>query len=47
MVEIKWTVQAADDLESIVNFISSDSVHYVKLLKLLQYIMVQGDLIPN
>ena len=34
MVEIKWTVQAADDLESIVNFISSDSVHYAKLLAL-------------
>ena len=32
MVEIKWTIQAADDLESIVNFISSDSVHYAKLL---------------
>jgi toxin ParE1/3/4 len=32
MVEIRWTIQAVDDLESIVNFISSDSVHYAKLL---------------
>ena len=34
MAEIKWTIQAADDLESIVNFISFDSVHYAKLLVL-------------
>jgi hypothetical protein len=32
MVEIRWTIQAVDDLESIVNFISSDSIHYAKLL---------------
>jgi len=28
MVEIRWTEQAADDLESIADFIAADSPHY-------------------
>ena len=32
MAEIRWTIQAADDLEGIVNFISADSEHYARLL---------------
>ncbi|MCE5249459.1 type II toxin-antitoxin system RelE/ParE family toxin [bacterium] len=32
MAEIRWTIQAADDIESIVNFISADSEHYARLL---------------
>jgi addiction module RelE/StbE family toxin len=31
MAKIRWTTQAADDLESIVNFISLDSQHYARL----------------
>ncbi|MFA6470509.1 MAG: type II toxin-antitoxin system RelE/ParE family toxin [Candidatus Latescibacterota bacterium] len=32
MAEIRWTIQAADDLENIVNFISADSEYYARLL---------------
>jgi len=32
MVEVRWTSQAADDLEAIVEFISADSPHYARLL---------------
>ena len=32
MAEIRWTIQAADDLEGIANFISADSEHYARLL---------------
>ena len=32
MAEIRWTIQAADDLEGIVNFISADSEYYARLL---------------
>lgn len=31
MAEVKWTQQAADDLESITIFIAKDSVHYASL----------------
>jgi plasmid stabilization system protein ParE len=31
MAEVKWTIQAADDLESITNFIAQDSEHYAQL----------------
>ena len=31
MVEIRWTPQAADDLEAITNFIAVDSAHYARL----------------
>jgi toxin ParE1/3/4 len=31
MAEIRWTIQAADELESIVNDISSDSAPHAKL----------------
>ena len=31
MVEIRWTLQAAEDLESIADFISQDSPHYARL----------------
>ena len=31
MVKIRWTLQAAEDLVSIVNFISLDSEHYARL----------------
>jgi len=31
MAEIRWTPQAADDLESIVNFIAKDSPYYARL----------------
>ncbi len=31
MVEIRWTPQAADDLDAITNFIAVDSAHYAKL----------------
>jgi plasmid stabilization system protein ParE len=32
MVEVRWTSQAADDLEAIVEFIAADSPHYARLL---------------
>jgi addiction module RelE/StbE family toxin len=31
MAEIRWTQQAADDLESIAKFIAADSPHYAEL----------------
>ena len=31
MVEVKWTLQATNDLESIANFIAKDSFHYSRL----------------
>ena len=31
MAEVRWTPQAADDLESITDFISQDSPHYARL----------------
>ena len=31
MAEIRWTPQAADDLEAIADFISEDSTHYAGL----------------
>ncbi|MCC5850538.1 MAG: type II toxin-antitoxin system RelE/ParE family toxin [Verrucomicrobia bacterium] len=31
MAEIRWTAQAADDLEAIADFISDDSPHYARL----------------
>ena len=31
MAEIRWTVQAADDLEAITRFIAADSPHYAQL----------------
>ena len=31
MVEVRWTPQAADDLEVIADFISVDSSHYASL----------------
>ncbi len=31
MAEIRWTPQAADDLEAITEFISTDSPHYARL----------------
>ena|SRR6187402_632536 len=34
MVEIRWTSQAADDLESIADFIALDSGHYASLVVL-------------
>lgn len=34
MAEVRWTPQAADDLESITNFIALDSSHYAKLFTL-------------
>jgi toxin ParE1/3/4 len=32
MAEIRWTLQAANDLEAIVEFIAADSRHYAQLL---------------
>ncbi len=32
MAEIRWTLQAADDFEAIVNFVALDSEHYGRLL---------------
>jgi toxin ParE1/3/4 len=34
MVEVRWTPQAADDLDAIAEFISQDSPHYSSLLVL-------------
>ncbi len=34
MAEVRWTPQAADDLEAIAEFISKDSPHYSSLLVL-------------
>ena len=34
MAEIRWTLQAADDLESITEFISQDSSQYARLFAL-------------
>jgi toxin ParE1/3/4 len=31
MAELRWTPQAADDLEAITNFIAADSPHYASL----------------
>ena len=31
MAEVRWTLQAADDLEAIANFIAADSPQYAKL----------------
>ena len=31
MVEVKWTLQAAEDLESITDFIAKDSPYYARL----------------
>lgn len=31
MAQVKWTLQAADDLESITDFIAKDSHHYARL----------------
>lgn len=31
MVEVRWALQAADDLEAITEFISQDSPHYARL----------------
>lgn len=31
MAEVRWTPQAADDLEAITNFIAADSPQYAKL----------------
>ena len=31
MAEVRWTPQAADDLEAITNFIAADSPHYASL----------------
>lgn len=31
MVEVKWTPQAAEDLESITEFIAKDSLYYARL----------------
>jgi len=31
MAEIRWTAQAADDLDSIALFIAKDSAHYASL----------------
>ena len=32
MAEVRWTPQAAEDLESIAEFIAEDSPHYARLL---------------
>jgi plasmid stabilization system protein ParE len=32
MAEIRWTPQAAEDLEAIADFIAVDSLHYAQLL---------------
>ena len=34
MAELRWTPQAANDLESITNFIAADSPHYASLFAL-------------
>jgi toxin ParE1/3/4 len=34
MAQVRWTPQAADDLEAIVEFISLDSEHYARLFAL-------------
>lgn len=31
MAEVRWTLQAADDLEAITEFIAADSPHYASL----------------
>jgi len=31
MVEVRWTPQAADDLDAIAEFIAQDSLHYASL----------------
>ena len=31
MAEVRWTLQAADDLETITEFIAADSPHYASL----------------
>lgn len=31
MAEVRWTIQAADDLEAITDFIAVDSPHYASL----------------
>ncbi len=45
MAEIRWTHQAADDLESITEFISQDSSHYARFfaLEIIEAIERLGD----
>ena len=44
MAEVRWTPQAAEDLESIAEFIAEDSPHYARLfvIDILQAISAVG-----
>ena len=45
MAEVRWTPQAAEDLESIAEFIAEDSPHYARLfvINILQVINILID----
>ncbi len=55
MAEVRWTPQAADDLEAIAKFISTDSVHYARLfvmdifqaLKIVERFPRSGRIVPE
>lgn len=55
MAEVRWTEQAADDLEAIVDYIARDSPHYASLFCLnimakierLEFIPMLGRIVPE
>ena len=55
MAEVRWTSQAADDLEAITDFIAADSPHYASLFAIdvlnaverLQCFPSSGRLVPE
>jgi len=55
MAEVRWTLQAADDLETIVKYIARDSEHYASLfaikivatIELLSFSPKRGRVVPE
>ena len=55
MIEVRWTPQAADDLEAIYDFIARDSPHYAQLtaekilaaIDLLEQFPLMGRQVPE
>jgi hypothetical protein len=40
MAEVRWTLQAAEDLEVITDFIAGDSVHYASAVELIKVMVI-------
>lgn len=48
MADIRWTLQAVDDIEAIMNYIAADSEHYARLLAVDIFAAVErAALFPN